>query len=72
MARGLIASATDGVAWRGGVCAALLLVLNRDFYGFLSRKRGLLFALAAVPLHWLYFLYCAVAFVGGQVRYRLQ
>lgn len=55
-----------------GALAALLLVLNHDFYGFLLRKRGLLFALAAVPLHWLYFLYCAVAYVGGQVRYRLR
>src|SRR5262249_58897984 len=30
--------------------------LNRDFYGFLRRERGLSFALACFPLHLLYFV----------------
>jgi glycosyltransferase involved in cell wall biosynthesis len=51
--------------------ALLLLLLNRDFYGFFLRKRGLLFTLASVPLHWFYFAYCAVAYALGHVRFRL-
>ncbi|MGQ0720461.1 MAG: glycosyltransferase family 2 protein [Candidatus Eiseniibacteriota bacterium] len=49
----------------------LLLVLNLDFYRFFLRKRGLLFMLASVPLHWFYFAYCAVAYAMGQARFRL-
>jgi GT2 family glycosyltransferase len=41
--------------------AAMLLVLNYDLYDFFARKRGLLFALGAIPLHWLYYGYCGVA-----------
>jgi hypothetical protein len=43
------------------LAAAALLVLNLDLYRFLARKRGLAFAGRAVPLHWLYYAYCAVA-----------
>ncbi|MFN8624529.1 MAG: glycosyltransferase family A protein [Candidatus Binatia bacterium] len=45
--------------------AALLLVLNRDLYRFFARKRGLWFALRAVPMHWLYYGYCGVAVIAG-------
>jgi hypothetical protein len=38
-----------GAAW------APIVVLNRDFYSFLYRERGLGLALAALPLHLLYF-----------------
>lgn len=41
------------------ICAVALLALNLDLYRFFARKRGLLFALRAVPLHWFYYLYCA-------------
>ncbi len=43
-----------------GLC--LLLGLNFDFYRFLIQKRGLGFALKALPLHWLYFLYSGLTF----------
>jgi glycosyltransferase involved in cell wall biosynthesis len=46
-----------------------LLALNAPVYAFFARKRGLLFALAAIPLHWLYYLYCGLAFAIGLVRY---
>lgn len=52
-----------------GVIMAALLWLNRDFYRFLSSKRGATFLLAAVPLHWLYYLNCAIAFPLGHLRY---
>ncbi len=35
--------------------------LNHELYRFLARKRGVLFALRAVPLHWLAAWYCGLA-----------
>jgi GT2 family glycosyltransferase len=54
-----------------GLLLAGLLVLNRDFYGFLLRARGLWFTLRAIPLHWLYYFYSAVTFVIVNVAFRL-
>ncbi|HUP02231.1 MAG TPA: glycosyltransferase [Gemmatimonadota bacterium] len=51
------------------VAGSGLLVGNRDVYRFFARRRGGWFALRAIPLHWLYYLYCAVAFGWGAVRY---
>jgi len=48
--------------WLAALSAAALLALNVDLYGFFARKRGLLFALAAIPWHWLYYLYSGLAF----------
>jgi glycosyltransferase involved in cell wall biosynthesis len=48
------------------IVALLLLVvgiLNRAFYAFLKRRRGLWFVAVAVPLHFLYFFYSGVIFV---------
>lgn len=39
--------------------AAMLFGLNLDLYRFFARKRGVLFAARSVPLHWLYYAYCA-------------
>lgn len=39
-------------------CLALsitLILLNRRFYGFLTQKRGAVFAMRAIPCHWLFF-----------------
>lgn len=52
-----------GWLWVTAAAAAALLVLNRRLYRFFLRRRGPLFALGAVPLHWLYHLYCAAAAV---------
>jgi glycosyltransferase involved in cell wall biosynthesis len=43
-------------------CALLLLFLNRGFYRFLARKKGLLFLVKCIPWHWLYFLYGGLGF----------
>jgi hypothetical protein len=48
-----------------------LVMLNKAFYLFLATNRGKLFALAAIPLHLLYFLYCGVAFMVALIRYSL-
>jgi hypothetical protein len=39
-----------------------LLALNSDLYLFFLRRRGISFTLAAIPLHWLYYLYSSAAF----------
>jgi glycosyltransferase involved in cell wall biosynthesis len=49
------------------VCAVLLLLLNRKLYAFFAARRGMLFALAAIPMHWFYYLYSTLAFALGVV-----
>ncbi len=56
-------------AWVAAVCALWLLVLNLPLYVFLARKRGALFALVAIPLHWLYFGYSGLAFALALARH---
>jgi glycosyltransferase involved in cell wall biosynthesis len=41
---------------------AALVLLNRSFYHFLLRNRGLGFTLSAIPWHWFYFFYSGLAF----------
>lgn len=48
---------------------AMVLWLNRDFYGFLARKRGWWFAARAVPPHLLYMFYSGVGFAIGVMKY---
>lgn len=43
----------------------VLLFINMRFYRFLAKKRGVLFAIGAIPWHWFYFLYSGVAFATG-------
>jgi len=47
--------------WVTAAAGFVLLVVNRRLYSFFLRRRGGWFALAAVAMHWLYQLYCAVA-----------
>jgi hypothetical protein len=51
------------------VCGVWLAVAHFDFYRFLGRREGVGFALASVPLHWLYLAYCGVAFLWGAARH---
>jgi GT2 family glycosyltransferase len=58
--------------WSLAVAAApvaVLIAANAPLYAFFRRKRGLGFALRALPWHWLYFLYGGVAFCVGLIRY---
>ncbi|MGB7159509.1 MAG: glycosyltransferase [Tepidisphaeraceae bacterium] len=64
---GLIGSLFFAILWPpvlvvAGLCLVGLLVLNAHLYVFLARKRGLFFALRAMPWHWLYYLYSGAAF----------
>ncbi len=54
-----------------GVPALLFLYLlfNRDIYAFFLGKRGFLFTLKVIPLHFLYYLYSLLGFVIGTFRY---
>ena len=47
------------------VLAVVVFAINHRFYRFLGRRRGVLFALRAVPLHLLYFVYSGAAFLAA-------
>jgi len=48
---------------------AVLVWLNRDFYAFLARRHGWVFAAGAIPVHQLYFLYSVAGFALGTLRH---
>jgi len=63
-----------GVGVGAGLGLACLLLLaivavNRRFYAFFVRERGLWFAVRVVPLHVLYYLYSGVALAIGTARH---
>ncbi|MFN8550073.1 MAG: glycosyltransferase family A protein [Candidatus Obscuribacterales bacterium] len=45
--------------------AVVLFSLNINTYGFFVKRRGALFAIPAIGMHWLYFVYCGIAFWCG-------
>ncbi len=49
----------------------LVVLLNTQFYVFLSEKRGAFFAVAAIPFHLLYHFYNGISFIAGSFRYYL-
>jgi len=49
--------------------AATLGLLNSQFYLFLAEKRGMFFALAAIPFHMLYHFYNGLSFLAGTARF---
>jgi len=49
--------------------AIALFIMNRPIYQFFYKKRGIVFLLQTIPLHWLYFFYSGVAFVLGHLYY---
>jgi hypothetical protein len=67
VAAGLVTLATLGAAWIPWLLAVvpaglgLMVALNAGFYRFLARRRGWGFAVAAVPLHYVYFCCCGVS-----------
>jgi GT2 family glycosyltransferase len=48
---------------------SLLVLLNFRFYWFLGERMGKLNALAAIPFHLLFYLYCGFSFLAGLIRY---
>ena len=57
------------LAWL--LCLIVFILLNREFYRFYLRRRGLFFAIRVIPLHALYYLYSAAAFVWCWLRHKL-
>lgn len=55
-----------------GVALLVYLYLNREFYGFYLRHRGLFFTLRVVPVHMLYYLYSAAAFASCWLLHRTR
>jgi len=53
-------------------CLLAICWINRDFYAFLGLRKGLPFAVAAIPLHLLYFLYSGTSFVLGTVSHLVR
>lgn len=51
------------------VMGLMLFTLNVRLYRFFLEKRGLRFAVQAIPWHWLYFFYSGAAFAIGTVRH---
>ena len=58
--------------WLAAASAAALLALNAPLYGFFARRRGLFFAAAAIPWHWLYYFYSGLAFALALARHILR
>jgi glycosyltransferase involved in cell wall biosynthesis len=54
-----------------GVLGALI-ILNSHFYLFLARKRGRLFALAAIPFNLLFHFYNGISFLIGLMKHSLR
>lgn len=64
-----------GFFWRpafllGAFLLALATALNWTFYKSLARSGGWSFAIASIPLHWLYFVGATVGFVIGNLQRR--
>ena len=54
------------------ILMSMLLGLNWDLYRFFKDKRGLNFALKAIPWHWFYFFYSGLAFSIGFVNFKMK
>ena len=48
----------------------IVLLLNRDFYVFLLRRKGFFFLTGAIFWHMLYYIYSAIIFVYCWIRFR--
>lgn len=58
--------------WAGSIVfltILMIVLLNRRLYSFFIQKRGVSFAIAAIPFHMIYYLYSLTAFVLGNGIY---
>ncbi len=47
----------------------IFFFMNRKFYTFFLKKKGIIFTLEVVPLHFLYYLYSTLGFFIGSCKY---
>jgi len=71
---GLLATVIGAGWWPGMLVVGsalilLLLMINNPLYQFFKKKRGLRFAVQAIPWHWFYYFYSGLAFVIGFCQY---
>lgn len=52
--------------------AVFLLIMNRKFYYFLLKNRGIIFLLQSIPWHWIYFSQSGLAFLLGWIKYKFN
>ncbi len=64
----LLALLWPWAALLAAVCALIMVLTQQGFYGYLTRIRGPVFALRAVPAQWLFFLCCALSIPLALVR----
>src|SRR5205823_5144058 len=50
-------------------CLLSVVILQRRFYRFFARERGLVFAAAVLPMHLLYFLYTSLCVPLGALAH---
>ena len=67
---GLPLGVVASLLWPQMLAVAIMLLaaiaaLNFETYRFFHRKRGLVFLLRIIPLHWLYYIYSGLAMVLG-------
>ena len=56
----------------GSLATVLALIsLNYGVYGFLWKRRGFAFAVTAMPIHWLYYFYSGLVWVGCWTAHHL-
>jgi len=63
------------IPWAGiglGIGLAAIVGLNLEFFAFLRRRRGAAFAVAAVPLHLLYYSCCGFSVLIAQLHWHLR
>ncbi len=51
--------------WAAAALSVVLFALNINTYSFFVKRRGALFAIPAILMHWTYFVYCGIAFWCG-------
>ncbi len=71
----LLSPLAPRLLWAAATAAVTLLAVNLGFYRFLARREGVGFAVRALPLHWLHYLYSGLAFgwgLVGHARVRLR
>ena len=71
LAASLVLLSTTALAI-AGFATMLVVLLNRRFYALLTRRRGLAFAAAAVPLHLIFYFTGGLGAVAGTVSFHLR
>jgi hypothetical protein len=64
--------AIPGAAIGAGLGLTAIVALNGPFFAFLGRRRGWVFASAALPLHLLYYCCCGLSVAIALVYWRLK